>query len=203
TSTIPEPVGSPATEPRITGVKRRPMSSAPQMSRHAQTPGSTGDVLSRLPEPQQRLVALLARAVGDLGGELYLVGGGVRDILLGEQGPADLDFATSLRPDQVRVVGETLPNVRVYDIGEKFGTIGFVIQDPELVPATDDDHSLRPDPDIVEITTYRSEAYEPGSRHPAVMFRYSIEADLGRGDFPVHALALNVSTGLSRHRCTG
>jgi len=171
------------------------MSSAPQMSRHAQTPGSTGDVLSRLPEPQQRLVALLARAVGDLGGELYLVGGGVRDILLGEQGPADLDFATSLRPDQVRVVGETLPNVRVYDIGEKFGTIGFVIQDPELVPATDDDHSLRPDPDIVEITTYRSEAYEPGSRHPAVMFGDSIEADLGRRDFTVNAIAVNAATG--------
>ena len=171
------------------------MSPAPQMSTPANHRSTAGDVLSRLPDSQQRLVAILARAVGDLDGELYLVGGGVRDVLLGEQGPADLDFATSLRPDQIRVVGETLPNVRVYDIGEKFGTIGLVIYDPALVPATGSTDEMHPEPDIVEITTYRSESYEPGSRHPAVMFGTSIEADLSRRDFTVNAIAADAATG--------
>lgn len=171
------------------------MSSAPKPTSQSTSPAPSGDVIPKLPAQQQRLVALLARTVGDLGGELFLVGGGVRDVLLGEHGPADLDFATSLRPDQIRVVGETLPNVRVYDIGEKFGTIGLVIQDPSLVPASEASDGLRPDPDIVEITTYRSEAYEPGSRHPAVVFGSSIEADLARRDFTVNAIAVNAATG--------
>jgi poly(A) polymerase len=153
------------------------------------------DVLARLPEPQRRLVAMLARAVDDLGGELYLVGGGVRDVLLGERGPADLDFATSLRPEQIRVVGETLPNVTVYDIGEKFGTIGLVLHDPRLVPHVDRADALHPDPDIVEITTYRSEVYAPGSRHPVVTFGRSIEADLARRDFTINAIAVDAGTG--------
>ena len=153
-------------------------------------PSATDGVLERLPVPQQRLVATLARAVADLDGALYLVGGGVRDVLLGERGPADLDFATSLRPDQVRVVGETLPGVTVYDVGEKFGTIGLVIHDERL---QHDGNAA--DPDIVEITTYRSESYEPGSRHPAVVFGTSIEADLSRRDFTVNAIAVNAASG--------
>jgi poly(A) polymerase len=153
------------------------------------------DVLARLPEPQRRLVAMLARAVGDLGGDLYLVGGGVRDVLLGERGPADLDFATSLRPDQIRIVGETLPNVSVYDIGEKFGTIGLVLHDPRLVPHVDHEDALHPDPDVVEITTYRSEIYAPGSRHPAVTFGHAITGDLARRDFTINAIAVNAATG--------
>lgn len=160
---------------------------------HDATPG---EVLGRLPAPQQRLVAILARAVGDLDGEIYLVGGGVRDVLLDEHGPADLDFATSLHPDQVRVVGETLPGVRVYDIGEKFGTIGLVLNDPTLVPHSDLADNIHPEPaDIVEITTYRSETYQAGNRHPSVIFGASIEADLSRRDFTVNAIAVNAATG--------
>ncbi len=153
------------------------------------TPLAT-DVLGQLPAPQHRLVATLARPVSDLGGEFYLVGGCVRDVLLGEPGPADLDFATSLRPDQIRVVGETLPGVTVYDIGEKFGTIGLVIHDERLQPDRRAD-----EPDIVEITTYRGESYEAGGRHPAVVFGTSIEADLARRDFTINAIAVNASTG--------
>jgi poly(A) polymerase len=173
----------------------RPMSPRSQTSPITITHPAPEEVLDRLPEQQQRLVALLARAVGDLDGELYLVGGGVRDVLLGERGPTDLDFATSLRPDQIRVVGETLPNVRVYDIGEKFGTIGLVIQDPALVPHMHEGEGVQDDPDIVEITTYRSESYEPGSRHPAVVFGASIEGDLARRDFTVNAIAVNAAGG--------
>jgi poly(A) polymerase len=163
----------------------------------APTPNATAadDVLARLPEQQRRLVAMLARATGDIGGELYLVGGGVRDVLLGERGPADLDFATSLRPEQIRVVGETLPNVTVYDIGEKFGTIGLVLHDPRLVPHVAHPDGLHPDPDIVEITTYRSEVYAPGSRHPVVTFGRAIEDDLARRDFTINAIAVNAATG--------
>lgn len=167
----------------------------PSIPTSAYQHAATDDVLGRLPEPQQRLVAILARAVGDLGGELFLVGGGVRDVLLGEHGPADLDFATSLRPDQIRIVGETLPNVRVYDIGEKFGTIGLVINDATLVPDSDAHDEMHPEPDIVEITTWRSETYVPGSRHPSVVFGTSIEADLSRRDFTVNAIAVNAATG--------
>lgn len=158
---------------------------------------TTDDVLALLPEQQRRLVAMLARAVGDLGGELYLVGGGVRDVLLGERGPADLDFATSLRPDQIRVVGETLPNVSVYDIGEKFGTIGLVLHDPRLVPHVEDEDAgaLHHDADVVEITTYRSEVYAPGSRHPAVTFGHDVTEDLARRDFTINAIAVNAATG--------
>ncbi|MDQ4044640.1 MAG: CCA tRNA nucleotidyltransferase, partial [Chloroflexota bacterium] len=83
----------------------------------------------------------------------------------------------------------------VYDIGEKFGTIGLVIQDPALVPHVDSADGTHEDPDIVEITTYRSESYEPGSRHPAVTFGTSIEADLARRDFTVNAIAVNAATG--------
>lgn len=152
-------------------------------------------MLERLPEPQQRLVSVLARACCDLGGELYLVGGGVRDALLGEIGTTDLDFATSLRPDQIRVVGETLPHVTVYDIGEKFGTIGLVIHDQSLIPSNTAIDPINPEPDIVEITTYRSETYQQGSRHPAVVFGASIEADLARRDFTVNAVAVNATSG--------
>src|SRR5699024_10370418 len=106
---------------RTGGEVYRPMSPAPSPAPARRSGTEDSNVLARLPAPQQRLVAMLGRAVGDLGGELYLVGGGVRDVLLDEHGPADLDFATSLRPDQIRVVGETLPGVSVYDIGERFG----------------------------------------------------------------------------------
>src|SRR5665811_404704 len=97
------------------------MAAKKQTSTSLKHDASSFGVLERLPAPQQALVSTLARATGDLGGELYLVGGGVRDVLLGEHGPTDLDFATSLRPDQIRIIGETLPGVSVYDVGE----IGF------------------------------------------------------------------------------
>jgi len=166
------------------------MAAKKQTSTSLKHDASSFGVLERLPAPQQALVSTLARATGDLGGELYLVGGGVRDVLLGEHGPTDLDFATSLRPDQIRIIGETLPGVSVYDVGEKFGTIGLVIANDNRPPDKD---AARPD--IVELTTYRGESYEPGSRHPTVVFGVSIEADLARRDFTVNAIAVNAISG--------
>ena len=66
----------------------------------------------------------------------------------------------------------------IYAIGEKFGTIGGIFGE-----------------DLIEITTYRSEEYEPGSRKPKVEFGDSLEGDLSRRDFTINAIALDVRTG--------
>jgi poly(A) polymerase len=116
----------------------------------------------------------------DLGGrfsaaghELALVGGPVRDAALGRSSP-DLDFTTDARPEQtqrlLRAWGEAH-----WDVGRAFGTIG-----------------ARRGGLIVEVTTYRSERYEPGSRKPDVAFGTSLEGDLARRDFTVNAMAVRL-----------
>jgi poly(A) polymerase len=104
----------------------------------------------------------------------------VRDALLGAPDPTDLDFATSATPDQsqrtLRAIGG-----KVYTIGERFGTIGAVF-----------------DATRVEVTTYRAEAYEPGSRKPAVEFRRRLDDDLARRDFTINAIALDPIDGALR-----
>jgi poly(A) polymerase len=112
------------------------------------------------------------------GAELYLVGGIVRDLLLGApRGRRDLDFTTSALPPQTeRALGAA--GGKVYKIGEKFGTIGAVFGDVQ-----------------VEITTYRAEAYESGSRKPEVAFGRVLADDLARRDFTINAMALDPRTG--------
>src|SRR5438309_1435744 len=100
---------------------------------------------------QTALSIRLAESFRRNGQELYLVGGAVRDRLLGET-DVDLDFATSARPGTTVTILEELELGTPYRVGEKFGTIG-----------------LRLDDRLVEITTYRAtEHYEPGSRKPSV-----------------------------------
>lgn len=107
------------------------------------------------------------------GHEIHLVGGSVRDALLGRQ-PADLDFATSARPDQMKpLLGDWAD--QLYTVGELFGTIGLLRDGVRC-----------------EITTFRAETYRPDSRRPEVAFGDSIEADLGRRDFTVNAMALQL-----------
>ncbi len=106
------------------------------------------------------------------------MGGVVRDALLGAPTGEDLDFATNASPGQTRVaLKDTRPDA-VYDVGERFGTLGAVYG------------QMR-----VEITTYRAEAYEPGSRKPSVAFHGALDADLARRDFTVNAIALDPLTG--------
>jgi poly(A) polymerase len=109
--------------------------------------------------------------------ELFLVGGAVRDLLLGTLVGHDLDFATSASPKQtqrsLKAAGGS-----VYTIGEKFGTIGGVFGDVR-----------------VEITTYRAEAYQPGSRKPSVSFGGALSDDLSRRDFTINAIALDPRSG--------
>ncbi len=120
-------------------------------------------------EMPSRLAVLFAEA----GFELYLVGGSVRDLLLGRQA-ADYDFATDARPEDIKKVIAGVADA-VYDVGESFGTIGF-----------------RRSRHTYEVTTYRSEAYRGDSRKPLVAFSDDIAEDLSRRDFTVNAMALRL-----------
>ena len=115
-------------------------------------------------------VAGLARQFARRGYELVLVGGSVRDVFLGRS-HSDLDLATDARPDQVLQIAAGWAD-KVWETGIEFGTIG-----------------LRKGDTVCEITTYRSEEYQPGSRRPEVRYGTSLEADLSRRDFTVNAIA--------------
>lgn len=124
----------------------------------------------------------LAAAFDGSGHDLYLVGGVVRDALLDRPMPTDLDLTTSATPPQVREAIASVRHQGLYDVGERFGTIGLVLGE-----------SGAPIP--VEITTFRTEQYEAGSRHPEVAYGTSIEEDLARRDLTVNAIAFNLHTG--------
>jgi poly(A) polymerase len=109
------------------------------------------------------------------GHELYLVGGSVRDGLLGREG-GDLDFTTDARPEDIERIGEVWAN-STYLVGRAFGTIGLV----------KDRHTY-------EITTFRSEMYRDDSRKPIVTFSDNITEDLLRRDFTINAMAIKVPT---------
>ncbi len=109
------------------------------------------------------------------GHEIALVGGSVRDALLGRLSPdPDLDFTTSARPDQIEscVAGWA---ATTWDVGRAFGTIGAQFENWRL-----------------EITTYRSDVYDAASRKPGVRFGDSLHGDLGRRDFTINALAVSL-----------
>jgi poly(A) polymerase len=118
----------------------------------------------------------LARRFQAAGHALALVGGSVRDALLGRLGN-DLDFTTDARPEQVLAIVRPWADA-VWDVGIAFGTIGCRKQ-----VAGSLDYQI-------EITTYRSEAYDRTSRKPEVSYGDSIEDDLIRRDFTVNAMAV-------------
>ena len=121
----------------------------------------------------------LARRFTAAGHELHLVGGTVRDALLGRLGN-DLDFATDAHPDQTLKLVSGWAEA-VWETGRDFGTIGATR------------HGLR-----LEITTFRAEAYDGLSRHPQVRYGTDLVTDLGRRDFTVNAMAIS----LPGHRFT-
>ncbi|MFD9880458.1 CCA tRNA nucleotidyltransferase [Streptomyces alboflavus] len=121
----------------------------------------------------------LARRFQEAGFSLALVGGSVRDALLGRLGN-DLDFTTDARPEDVLKIVRPWADA-VWEVGIAFGTVGC--QKDARVDGAEQRFQ-------VEVTTYRSEAYDRTSRKPEVSYGDSIEQDLVRRDFTVNAMAV-------------
>lgn len=117
----------------------------------------------------------LAKKFNSAGFELFEVGGHVRDSLMGRESH-DIDLTTNARPDTIKSLISELGSI--YNIGEKFGTIGLVV-----------------DKELIEITSYRKEVYMNDSRKPQVTFGNSLIDDLARRDFTINAIARNPITG--------
>jgi len=128
-----------------------------------------GGLWAALPRGVVELSAVFANA----GHELALVGGPVRDAFLGRSS-ADLDFATSARPDDTEALLRSW-GATTWDMGREFGTIGG-----------------RKGDTLVEITTYRADSYGDESRKPEVAFGDSLESDLARRDFTINAMAVRL-----------
>ena len=121
----------------------------------------------------------LGRLFRQAGHELYLVGGSVRDALLGQLGH-DLDFTTSARPDETHELLKAF-TPSTWDIGKEWGTIGA------LKKADGQEWQI-------EVTTYRADLYRSDSRKPEVNFGDTLDGDLVRRDFTINAMAINVAT---------
>jgi putative nucleotidyltransferase with HDIG domain len=123
--------------------------------------------LDRIREAAPRGALAIVRRIRDAGGQAYLVGGCLRDLILG-RAAKDWDIATDLTPEQVRPLFR-----RVHDVGARFGTL--------LVPAAGV---------IYDVTTFRTEADYRDGRHPeSVDFARDIVEDLRRRDFTINAMA--------------
>ena len=107
---------------------------------------------------------------------VYLCGGAVRDYLM-DKTPKDFDFCTPAEPDEIEKLIKKSKR-RAYLTGKRFGTLGCKI-----------------DGEMVEITTFRSEEYEPGNRKPKVNYVKNIHQDLSRRDFTINSLAIRLTKG--------
>ena len=121
------------------------------------------------------LASSLATAFKEKGYRLALVGGPVRDAILGRLGN-DLDFTTDAHPLETKKILKSWGD-NVWDTGIEFGTIAAKRGDT-----------------TVEVTTYRTEKYEEDSRNPDVEYGDNIEGDLSRRDFTVNSMALELTT---------
>ncbi|MGH3544754.1 MAG: CCA tRNA nucleotidyltransferase [Mycobacteriales bacterium] len=140
---------------------------------------------SRVPLSEQQLrelavnieipnsVLTLGRQFSQAGYQLHLVGGSVRDALLGRAG-SDIDLCTDARPEAVLGLLEGWAQ-RTWTTGIEFGTVGAARAGL-----------------VVEITTFRADRYDRISRSPEVVYASSLEEDLIRRDFTVNAMALSL-----------
>ena len=115
----------------------------------------------------------LGRLFAEGGHALYLVGGSVRDALLGRLG-TDLDFTTDARPEQMKALLSGWADA-LWDTGIEFGTLG-----------------VGKNGDRLELTTFRADTYDQVTRHPEVSFGDNLDDDLVRRDFTVNAMAVRI-----------
>jgi poly(A) polymerase len=111
------------------------------------------------------------------GYQLYLVGGAVRELLMGHPSRGEFDFATDARPEETVRILQGWAEWRKL-VGIRFGTVG-----------------AGKDGKVFEITTFRKEMYPADDRHPTVTFGDRIEDDLARRDFTVNAMAIRLPEG--------
>jgi poly(A) polymerase len=137
--------------------------------------GAAGELAIRSLVTKAPLASSLAEAFKAKGFQLALVGGPVRDALLGRLGN-DLDFTTDAHPHETKKILKSWAD-NVWDTGIVFGTV-----------------AAKRGETTVEVTTYRTEKYEEDSRKPDVEFGLTIEGDLSRRDFTVNAMALELTT---------
>ena len=140
------------------------------MSDNAELLAAAQVALNRHADVLGQLGALFAAA----GHELYLVGGSVRDALLGRL-DTDLDFTTDARPEQMQRILRPWADA-LWDTGIEYGTVGVGKGDRRL-----------------EITTFRADSYDQVSRNPEVRFGDRLEDDLVRRDFTVNAMAVRIT----------
>lgn len=146
------------------------------MSQPTQPPLLLADVQKRVAQELERIAPVideLGERFEAAGEQLALVGGPVRDAMLGRL-QNDLDFTTSAHPDVTERLLKGWADA-VWDLGRDFGTIG-----------------ARKGEWQIEITTYRSEVYDATSRKPDVEYGDSLVGDLRRRDFTVNSMALTV-----------
>lgn len=136
--------------------------------------GDMSSLQIALPEAAEYILSLLSQS----GFRAYVVGGCVRDYLLGRSGD-DIDITTSAHPDEIKSV--MLKNdIKIVETGLKHGTVTAVIGKASY-----------------EITTFRTDGDYSDNRHPEnVAFVNDIEQDLARRDFTINAVAYNHSDGL-------
>jgi poly(A) polymerase len=134
----------------------------------------TADAMKNLEQvTSTALLAKLGELFSSAGFELALVGGPVRDAILGRVAP-DVDLTTNATPDQILELIKGKVDTH-WEIGKEFGTIGCRIGN-----------------DQIEITTYRADAYDKDSRKPEVRFGTDLVEDLQRRDFTVNSMALRL-----------
>jgi poly(A) polymerase len=122
-------------------------------------------------------VAPVSERFMEAGHRLYLVGGLVRDRLMGVTRAVDHDLTTDATPEVIRQLVDGVADA-VWLQGERFGTVGIRVGDLTM-----------------EITTHRAESYVGDSRKPVVRFSTDLHEDLGRRDFTVNAMAVDVANG--------
>ena len=136
--------------------------------------GAAGELAIRSLIEKAPLASSLAQAFSAKGYTLALVGGPVRDAILGRLGN-DLDFTTNAKPEESKKILQGWAE-HVWDTGIAFGTVAGKLGDT-----------------TVEVTTYRSDVYEKDSRKPEVSYGDTIEGDLSRRDFRVNSMALELT----------